>query len=85
MAIYIRDRKSLFCIDDQKLLDSVSVYIPKPCDEFHSKLIDEDKLFSDEMIHYDMVCGEEVYASGHTTSGNYWWIGTMSGYHEIKL
>lgn len=28
---------------------------------------------------------EEVYAWGYTTSGNYWWIGTMSGYHEIKL
>lgn len=85
MAIYIRDRKSLFCIDDQKLLDNVSVYIPKPCDESSGRLIDMDKLFNDEKIHYDISCNEEVYANGYTTSGNYWWIGTMSGYHEIKL
>ena len=45
------------------------------------------KLKSD--IYHTMVeaqnTNEEVYASGYTTSGNYWWIGTMSGYHEIKL
>lgn len=28
---------------------------------------------------------EEVYAWGYTTSGNYWWEGTMSGYHVIKM
>ena len=28
---------------------------------------------------------EEVYAHGYTTSGDYWWIGTITGYHKIKL
>lgn len=28
---------------------------------------------------------EEVYAWGYNTSGNYWWIGTISGYHEIDM
>lgn len=25
---------------------------------------------------------EEVFAWGYKTNGNYWWIGTMSGYME---
>ena len=68
-----------------KLIDKTTieapVYIPEP----QGRVIDTDKLFSDEKIRYDIPWYEEVYASGYKTNGNYWWIGTMSGYHEIKL
>lgn len=69
----------------EKLIDTTTIYAPVYIPEPQGRLIDTDKFFSDEKIHYDISCTEEVYASGYKTNGNYWWIGTMSGYHEIKL
>ena len=28
---------------------------------------------------------EHVYMYGYTTSGKYFWVGVLSGYHEIDL
>ena len=35
--------------------------------------------------NYTYYTCEEVYADGYTTNGDYWWIGTITGYHKIKL